>query len=112
MQKDAESMAASHFFHNAHDEHVLIDCKIGFSKDWSKLKLVRCNFVVTGFHRYAQTMSLNLKIGHESLDTRRNLSEIVVIQLLILGRSMSHQSASTGYEIRTSSIKPVIYKKI
>ena len=31
-------MATSHFLHNAHDEHVLIDSKIGFSKDWSKLK--------------------------------------------------------------------------
>lgn len=53
VEKYAELMLASQFGGQVHHKEVVIYCKISFLMNRGYLKLVRGNFIMTGFQRYA-----------------------------------------------------------
>ena len=105
-------MTTCHAFHYAHYEHVLIDRKVAFAIDRGKLELVGSHLIMTCLHRYAETKAHNLKVLHESLDARRNLSEIMVIHLLVLAGTMAHEGASCGDQVGARRIQVVVNEEI
>ena len=84
MEQGTETVFAGHLLHERHEEHVVVNGKVCLLEDWSKLKLVWRNLVVTSLARNAEFESANLKILHECLYSVRNGTEIVVFHLLVL----------------------------
>ena len=107
-----EAVLSCNLLHDRHEKHVVVNSKVSFFEDWSELKLIRSNLIMTCLTRNTQFKSLNFKLFHESLHTLWDSTEIVVVHLLVLGTIMSHKSATCKHKVRTSCIKIGINKEI
>ena len=112
MEKYAETVMASHLLHQTHQEHVVVNGKVGLLEDRCQLKLVWCYLVVTGLARNTELKSLDFQILHESLNTLWDGAEVVVVHLLVLCRIVTHQGATSQHQIRTCSIQAFIYQEV
>ncbi len=61
MKKHAETVMASHLLHQAHQEHVVVNGKVGLLEDRCQLKLVGCYLVMAGLARNAEFESLDFQ---------------------------------------------------
>jgi hypothetical protein len=66
---------------------------VGVLEDRGELVLARRDLVVTGLDRDAQAVELALDLGHERDDAVRDRAEVVVVELLALGRLRAEQGA-------------------
>ena len=112
MEKYAETVMASYLLHQAHQEHIVVNGKVGLLEDRCQLKLVWCYLVVTGLARNTEFKSLDFQILHESLNTLWDGAEVVVVHLLVLGRIMTHQGATCQHQVRTCCIQAFIYQEV
>ena len=112
MEKYAETVMASYLLHQAHQEHVVVNGKVGLLEDRCQLKLVWCYLVVTGLARNTELKSLDFQILHECLNTLWDGAEVVVVHLLVLCRIVTHQGATSQHQIRTCSIQAFIYQEV
>ena len=94
MEKNSKMMFACDTFHQVHYQLIVVIRQITVFKNGSQFKLVGSNFIVAGLYRYAQLVTLYFKFFHESCDAWWNRTEVMIFQLLVLGRRMSHQGAS------------------
>ena len=85
MKKDHETVLACDPAHQIHHNLILVVGEIGLAEDRSELELVWSDLVVPCLERNPETVSGNLKVAHELGHTGRNGTEIVVVQLLVLG---------------------------
>ena len=112
MEKYAETVMASHLLHQAHQEHVVVNGKVGLLEDRCQLKLVWCYLVVTGLARNTELKSLDFQILHECLNTLRDGTEVMVVHLLVLCRIVTHQGAACQHQVRTCCIQTFIYQEV
>ncbi len=63
------------------------------------LVLAGSHLVVPGLHRHAQPIQFPLRLGHEGQHPRRDGAEVVVLQLLPLGRLGAEQGALAGQQV-------------
>ena len=112
MEQHHESVLARDFVHQVHDYLVLVVGKIGLAVDGRKLELIGRHLVVAGLQRNAEAVSGYLDILHERRHPRRDGSEIVVVQLLVLGRIVSHQRAAGDHEVRTGGIERLVDEEV
>ena len=84
MENDLEMMLLSDFLHQDHQHHVLVYGRYSVAEDWSAFKLIRGDLVVPCLKEDPEFVCLRLKILHECADFRRNGSEIMVFELLVL----------------------------
>ena len=105
-------MLASHFLHQRHNKHIMVNGKVHLLKYRSQLKLVRSHLIVSCLTRYAQLKSLNLQILHKRSHTLWYSTEVVVIHLLVLSRGVTHQRTSCKQKVRTSRVQSFINKEI
>ena len=112
MEKYAETVMASHLLHQAHQEHVVVNGKVGLLEDRCQLKLVWCHLVMAGLARNTELESLDFQILHKCLNTLWDGAEVVVVHLLVLGRIVTHQGAACQHQVRTCSIQALIYQEV
>ena len=112
VQQHAEVVAAGNVVHKQHQQQVVVVGKVGFLVYRSQFKLVGCNFVVAGLCRNAQFVALYFKVEHESLHARRNRTEVVVFELLVLGTVVAHQCAPGEHQVGTRRVKQLINKEV
>ncbi len=86
--------------------------KIALLIDRCQLKLVWCHLVMTGLARNTEFKSLDFQILHESLNTLRDGSEVVVVHLLVLCRVVTHQGTAREHQVRTCRIEALIYQEV
>ena len=98
--------------HQIHDELIMVVGQVDILKDRSQLELIGGHLVVACLHRDAQLQALYLEILHESRDTWRDAAEVVVVQLLVFGRRVSHQRTSCEEEVGTGIIECLIHEEI
>ena len=94
MQEDTETMLAGNVSHQCHDQQVMIVGQVTFFEDRSQFELVRSHFVVASLQRNTQFERFDFQFLHELKNARRNRTEVVIFQLLVLRAFMSHQSTS------------------
>ena len=68
VQQATEGVLAGNALHESHEQHIVVNCDVGFLEDGGKLELVRCDLVMAGLARYAQFQGLYLQILHEGCD--------------------------------------------
>ena len=94
MKQALHSVLAGHLLQGLHHNLVLIHCHIGHRVDGSQLMLSRSHLVVLSLGSHAQFPQLRIYLAHESRHSLPNSTEIMVIQLLPLGRHSSKQGPS------------------
>ena len=90
----------------------MVVCQIDILKNRGQFELIGGNFIVACFGRDTQTVTFQFQFFHEIGDTGRYGAEIVVIQLLVFGRRMSHQGAAGETQVGACVIKYGVYQKI
>ena len=68
MQQATEGVLAGNALHESHEQHIVVNCDVGFLEDGGKLELVRCDLVMAGLAGYAQFQGLYLQVLHEGCD--------------------------------------------
>ena len=86
--------------------------QVGFLIDGRQLKLVGRNLVVSCLDRNAQAMTLNLQVEHKLLDTHRDGTEVVVLELLVLGAFVTHQCAAGQCQVGAGCIQRLVDQKV
>ena len=66
-----------------------------------KLKLVWCHLVMAGLERNTELERLVLKVLHKGNYSRWYSTEVVVVELLILRRLVTHQCTTCLYKVGT-----------
>ena len=112
VQQYAEAVVACYLTHQCHDKHVVVDSQIALLEDRSQLELVGSHFVVTCLYGDTQFQRFDLQFLHEGCHTGRNGTEVMVFQLLVLGRVVSGQGASGHQQVGTGSIQTFVNQEI
>ena len=112
MKQYAESVVAGNLTHQGHNQHVVVYGQVALLIDGGQLKLVGGNLVVTGLAGNAQLQRLYFEVFHEGGHTRRNGTEVVVFQLLVLGGLVSHQGASGQQQVRTCGVQAFVNQEV
>ena len=112
VQQYAEMVPACDLVHDCHQQLVVVVSQIGLFENRSQLELIRSNLVVARFNRNTEFETLVLQILHKGEYARRNGTEIVVFQLLILCCLVSHECTPRLYEVRTSRPQRIVDKEI
>ena len=86
VEKAGHTVAARHLFQGLHDHLVVIHRQIRLIVDGSQLMLSRGDLVVLSLGSDAQLPQLLVHLFHVSADSLPDSSEIMIFQLLTLGR--------------------------
>ena len=100
-----EVMLAGNAFHQIHYKLVVVVGKVGILKDRCQFKLVGSYFVMAGLDRDTQFVTFDFQFFHKSCDTWGDGAEIMVLQLLVFGRGVSHQGTSGQTKIRACIVQ-------
>ena len=98
--------------HDGHQQRVVVDGDVRFLEHRSAFELVGRHFVVPGLERNAEPVGLLLEVLHEFEYPVGDRSEIVVVELLVLGRDMAHQRPSGLHQVGTGQKQRLVHQKI
>ena len=84
-----------------HRQQVVVDGNVGSVEDGSQLMLAGSNFVVLGLGGNAQLPQLLVQLLHKFGDLGTDDTEVMLLQLLTLGRGSTEQSAAGEDQILT-----------
>ena len=87
-------MLARDATHQAHDQHVVVRTDRGRLVHGRHLELAGGDLVVPGLGRDPQPPQLPIEIHHEREDPLADRAEVLVLELLALGRRRSEQRAA------------------
>ena len=94
MKQAHQIVLGCHLLHDGHHHLVVIAGGIGISIDGCQLMLAGSALVVLGLGQNAQSPQLLIQFLHEAGNTGTDGAEIMVIQLLTLGRQSTKQGPS------------------
>ena len=112
VQQELEAIAVGHALHRLHNQHIMIGCDIGVLKGHRDLVLRGRNFVVACFHWHAELIQLGFGLEHARQDSLRNGAEVMVFQLLSLGRFGAEQSPSRVDQVRSREVKVLVDQEV
>ena len=112
VEQDGKVMLAGNAFHQVHDQLVVVVGQVDVLEDRCQFELVGRHFVVTGLDGDAQFVAFDLQLLHEGCDTRRDGAEIVVFELLVLGRGVSHQRTARQTEVGAGIVKGQVDEEV
>ena len=80
--------------HDLHRQHLVVGGEVGVLEDRRQFVLAGRHFVVPGLDRHAQLEQLGLAVGHAGDDALGDGAEVLVFQLLALGRRGAEEGAA------------------
>jgi len=112
MQQADQAVAQGDFFHRLHGQLVVVVRDVGRVEDRSQFVLGRRDLVVLGLGRHAHFPQLAVQIGHEGGDPVLELAEVMVFEVLALGRLGAEQGPSGQDQVLTLVKVPLVDQKI
>ncbi len=112
VQQHAEIVAARDLIHDCHQQLVVVVGQIDLLVDRSQLELVGRHFVVARLQRDAEHQAFVFEIAHERHHALGNGAEIVILQLLVLGRLVSHERTAGKHQIGAHSPQALVDEKV
>ena len=94
MKQALQSVTAGYHLQGLHDDLVVIHRHIGLRVNRSQLMLCRRYLVVLGLGCHAQLPQLLVDFLHEGSDTLTDIAEVMIVQLLSLGRHSAEQGTA------------------
>ena len=104
MQQADETVALGDLLHRLHDELVLIVGGVGVAVDGGHLVLTGGDLVVLGLGEHAELPQLLVQLLHKGRHARADDAEVVVVQLLALGR-LGCRRGSRPHSRRSSRLR-------
>jgi hypothetical protein len=104
-QEADETMLSGDPLQERHREHLVIVCNVRRFVNRSYFELRWGDFVVASLDRDTQFEALALGLHHASEDAIRDGAEVLVFELLTLGRLRTEEGAATGVNIRTEVVE-------
>ena len=95
-----------------HDQHLVIAGDVARLEQRRDLVLARRDLVVPGLDRHAQAVELPLRLGHEGEHPRRDGAEVVVLELLALGRLGAEQGALAGQQVGPLVVELPVHQEV
>ena len=99
-----QTVLGSDLLHHLHRQQVVVDGNVGGVEDGSQLMLTGSNFVVLGLGGNAQLPQLFVQLLHKLGDLGTNDTEVVLFQLLTLGRGGTEQGAAGEDQVLTGLV--------
>ena len=112
VQQHAELVTAGDLVHNGHQQLVVVVGQVGLLVNRSQLELTGSHLVVARLDRNSQLQALVFEVLHKGHHTRRNRPEIVVFQLLVLGRLVSHERTPREHQVGTHGPEALVHEEI
>ena len=112
VQQTGQAVLPRHLFHDLHGKLVVIGGYVGGGVNGGQLMLGRSDLVVLGLGQDPQLPQLLVQILHIGLDPGLDGAEIVVVQLLPLGRHGAEQSPAGIYQVLAFEVHLPIHQEI
>ncbi len=98
--------------HRAHHDHVVVRPDRGRLVDRRHLELARGDLVVAGLGRDAEPPELAVEVHHEGQDPLADRAEVLVLELLALGRRGSEQGPAGQEEVGALFGQPAVDEEV
>ena len=98
--------------HQAHDDHVVVRADRGGLVDRRHLELAGRDLVVAGLGRDAEAPQLAVDVHHEGEDPLADRAEVLVLQLLALGRRGTEQGPPGQQQVRPLLGQPPVDQEV
>ena len=112
VEQDAEVVAAGDLVHDRHQQLVVVVGQVGFLVNGRQLELVGRHFVVAGFDGNAQPERFVFQVAHEFDHAFGNRAEIVVFELLVLGRFVAHERATRQHQVGACGPQRFVHEEV
>ena len=90
----------------------MVGADVGVLEDRRELVLVRRDLVVTGLDRDAELGKLLLAVEHEGEDPLRDRPEVVIVELVALGRLGAEQRAAGRDQVRALEVVLLVDQEV
>ena len=107
-----QTVLGSDLLHHLHGQQVVVNGNIGGVEDGGQLMLAGSHFVVLGLGGNAQLPQLLVQLLHKCGDLGTDDTEVMLLQLLTLGRGSTEQSAAGEDQILTCLVVLLLDKEI
>ena len=98
--------------HHAHHDHVVVGADRGRLVDRRHLELARRDLVVAGLGRDAEAPQLAVEIHHEREDPLADRAEVLVLELLALGRRGAEQGPAGQEQVGPLLGEPAVDEEV
>ena len=112
VQQAGESVPLGDLLHRFHGQLVVVGAHVGIGKHRRQLMLRGCHLVVLGLGKDTQLPQLAVEICHKRGHARLDGAEIMILQLLPLGRSGAEQRASAEHQVLPLPVQLFVHQKI
>ncbi len=112
VQQAHEAVAPRDVLHRQHRQVLVVGADVGVLEHRRDLVLVGRDLVVAGLDRHAELGQLALDLEHAREDPLRDRSEVVVIELVALGRLGSEQRAAGGHQVRALEVVLLVDQEV
>ena len=112
VQQYTEVVACSNLAHNGHQQLIVVVCEVCLLVYWCQLELVWCNLVVASLQRNTELQTLILQVTHKGEYSLRNSTEVVVVELLILRRLVTHKGATCLHKVGACRPESIINQEV
>ena len=112
VQEADEAVALGALPQNLHDEHVVVHGEVELLKDGGELELRRRDLVVARLGGDAEAPEFALRLLHELQHARADGAEVVVLQLLVLGRRRAEERAPGLHEVGALEPEGSVHKEV
>ena len=99
VQQADQAVAAGDAFHHLHHQLLVVGADVRVLEDRRDLVLVRRHLVVAGLDRDAELAHLQLGLQHAGEDPLGDRAEVVVVELVALGRLGAEQGAAGADQV-------------
>ncbi len=104
MQQADHAVPLGDLLHRLHDELVLVAGGVRVAVDGGHLVLTGGDLVVLGLGEHAELPQLLVQLLHKGRHTRADDAEVVVVQLLTLGRLAAEEGAAAQPQVLTLEV--------
>ena len=101
MKETYHTVLSCYLLHYLHGQLVIICCHISGGVNGSQLVLCGSNLIMLRLSKDPQLPQLCIKILHKGYYPGFDHSEIMIVQLLSLGRQCSEKGSSRIYKVRS-----------
>ena len=112
MEQAHHAVLGRHGLHDLHGQLVVVGGQVRGGIDGGQLMLSRCHFVVLRLGQNAQFPEFLVEFLHERRYPGLDGAEIVVIQLLALGRAGTEERPAGVDQVRTAVIERAVHQEI
>ena len=112
VQQRLEAVARRHPLQRLHDEHLVVGGDVARLEERRDLVLAGRDLVVPGLDRHAEPVELPLGLGHAGEHPRRDGAEVVVLELLALGRLGAEQGALAGQQVGPREVEVPVDQEV